>query len=64
VNVWDKEPALVIAVVQAILVLVIAFGVHITDSQVAAIVGVASAVLALLAGVATRSQVIPKGPTS
>ena len=42
------EPALVSAALQAIIALVVAFGLNLTDGQVAAVLGVAAAVMALL----------------
>jgi len=50
-----NEPVLVVGCVQAILALVVAFGLNLSDGQVAAILGVTGAVLALVA----RSKVSP-----
>lgn len=50
---WSKEPALIVGVIQAALVLAVSFGLHLTGEQVGAIAGVSAAVLALV----TRSQV-------
>ena len=58
-NVIRTQPALITAVVTAVLVLVTAFGVPISEDQHAAVVGVTGAVLALLAGVTTRALVTP-----
>ena len=44
-----NEPVLVVGCVQAILALVVAFGLNLSDGQVAAILGVTGAVLALVA---------------
>ena len=50
-----REPALVAGVLQALLALLLAFGVPLTTTQVAAILGFAAAVLALL----VRRKVTP-----
>lgn len=53
-----------IAIIQAIIVLVVSFGVPVTDAQATAIIGVTSAIAVLLGGgtaaLIGRSQVIPK----
>lgn len=54
---WLKsEIVLLMALVQAVLALVIAFGVNLTADQTGAILAVSAAIL----GVLTRSQVSPK----
>lgn len=53
------EPALVAGLVQSVLVLLVVFGVSLTDVQVAAILGVTSAVLAFL----VRRKVVPQHRT-
>lgn len=50
---FDREPALTLAVVQTLLALLLAFGVDLTVEQVGAILAVTAAVL----GWVTRSQV-------
>lgn len=50
-----NEPVLATALVQAVLILGVNFGLDLTDGQQAAILGFAAAVLALVA----RSQVVP-----
>lgn len=50
-----NEPVLVTALVQAVLVLAVSFGVHLSEGQSAAILGITGAVLAFVA----RSQVTP-----
>lgn len=55
-----REPVLVVALVQALLVAGVAFGLHLTDVQAAAVLGVTGAALALVA----RSQVTPVRGTS
>lgn len=52
---WGREPAMVVAFIQAILVLAVTFGLHLTTEQSGAILGVA----ALTLGLITRSQVSP-----
>lgn len=54
-NPLDREPALTLAVVQALLALVLAFGVDLTVEQTGAILAVTAAAL----GYATRQQVTP-----
>lgn len=53
------EPALVAGLVQSLLVLLVVFGVSLTDTQVAAILGVTSALLAFL----VRRKVVPQHRT-
>lgn len=52
---FGREPVLVLAVVQAALALVIAFGLDLTGEQVAGIVAVSAAVLGFVA----RQKVTP-----
>ena len=56
-NLWGREPALIIAVVTALLSLCIGFGLGITVEQAALITAAVAAVL----GVVTRSRVSPAG---
>ena len=51
----DREPVMLLAAVQAIIALVVAFGLELTPEQVGAVTAVAAAVL----GVVARSQVSP-----
>lgn len=51
----DREPALILAAVQSIIALIVAFGLDLSAEQVGAIVAVTAAVL----GVITRSKVTP-----
>jgi hypothetical protein len=53
--IWNREPALVMGAVQAILALILAFGVDLTSEQVGAILAVSAALLAL----AVRAKVTP-----
>jgi hypothetical protein len=54
---WNREPALFVAVVQALLALLLAFGVQLTVEQVGTIMAFTTAVLAWV----VRSQVTPTG---
>jgi hypothetical protein len=54
---WEKEPALIVGLVQAVIVLAIAFGVSLSPTQTAAILGVTSALTAIIGSFVTRSQV-------
>lgn len=54
-NIWKTEPAVVVAFIQAVIVLAISFGLPLTIEQQGAIL----AVVALGAGIITRSQVSP-----
>ena len=54
-NLWGREPAMVVAFVQALIALALAFGLNLSDEQFAAIVTVVSLGLGLL----TRSRVTP-----
>jgi uncharacterized protein (DUF697 family) len=54
-NLWGREPAMVLAFVQAVIVLGVAFGLKLTPEQTAAILAVTAVVLGLI----TRSQVSP-----
>ena len=63
-NLFANEPAVVIALVDAVLVLAITFGVPISGEQKVAIDGVLAAALAVAAGLVTRSQVTPVAKTT
>jgi hypothetical protein len=54
-NLWGREPAMVLAFVQAVIVLLVAFGLQLQPEQTAAIL----ALTAILLGLITRSQVTP-----
>lgn len=54
-----SEPAMVTALILALIGVASAFGLAVSDDQRAAIVAVAGAVLALVGGGVTRSQVVP-----
>ena len=53
--IFNREPALILAAVQAVLAVAIGFGVDITTEQLALILAATAAVL----GVITRSKVTP-----
>jgi hypothetical protein len=59
VNLVKTEPAIVVGFVDALIVLAITFGVPINEDQKAAIDGLLAAGLAVVAGIAIRSQVSP-----
>lgn len=50
---WGREPAMVVALIQAILVLGVSFGLKLTPEQTAGILTISAIVLGLI----TRSQV-------
>ncbi len=55
---FNREPAALLAAVQAIVALAISFGLSLTPEQVGGIL----AVTAILLGLVTRSQVSPTAP--
>lgn len=55
---WSREPVLTLAVVQALIGLLVSFGVDLTGDQTAAIMGVSAAVLGWVA----RTRVSPVVP--
>jgi hypothetical protein len=57
---WGREPAMVLALVQAVLALVVAFGLNLAPDQIGAILAVTAVVLGLI----TRSRVSPVSPTT
>lgn len=52
---WGREPALVLAAVQAVLAVAVGFGLPVTTEQMALILAAVAAVI----GVITRSRVTP-----
>lgn len=54
-NLWGREPAMVLAALQAVLALAIAFGLDLSAEQVGAVVAASAAIL----GLVTRTQVAP-----
>lgn len=56
---WGREPAMVLAAVQAVIALAVGFGLDWSAEQVALVVSASAAVLGLI----TRSQVTPPART-
>lgn len=54
-NLWGREPAMIVALVGAVISLTVAFGLSVTAEQTAAIVAVVQIALGLI----TRSRVTP-----
>lgn len=54
-NLWGREPAMVLAFVQTVLVLAVTFGLKLTPEQTGAILALTAVVLGLI----TRTQVTP-----
>ena len=54
-NLWGREPAMVLAFVQTLLVLCVTFGLKLTPEQTGAILALTAVVLGLI----TRTQVSP-----
>ena len=54
-NLWGREPAMVLALVQAVIVLGVSFGLQLTPEQTGAILALTAVVL----GLVTRSRVSP-----
>jgi uncharacterized protein (DUF697 family) len=54
-NLWGREPAMVLAFVQCVIVLGVSFGLRLTPEQTGAILALTAVVLGLL----TRTQVSP-----
>ena len=52
---FNKEPAVIIGLVQTVLALVVSFGLDLSTDQVGSIMALSAAVLAFV----TRSQVVP-----
>jgi len=57
-TIWGREPAMVLALVQAMIALVVAFGLNLAPDQIGAIL----AVTAVILGLVTRSRVSPGQP--
>ena len=58
-NILKVEPALVTGAVSAVLVLVTAFGLPLSEDQKAAVLGTIVPVLVLVQALVTRAQVVP-----
>jgi len=54
-NIWDREPALILGAVNAVLALAIGFGLPVTVEQASLVNAAAAAVLSVI----VRSQVTP-----
>lgn len=54
-NLWGREPAMVVAFVQALLVVAVSFGLNLTKEQTAGLLTLTAITLGLI----TRSQVTP-----
>ena len=52
---WNREPALIVALIGALIALLIAFGLHLSAEQVGAVMALVTAAL----GLVTRSRVTP-----
>lgn len=67
---WQSEPLAILAavniLVESIVVLVVAFGLSLSEMQIAAILGVTNAILGVVTALIGRSQVTPlsKSPPS
>jgi hypothetical protein len=59
-TIWGREPAMVLALVQAVIALVVAFGLSLEADQIGAILAVTAVVL----GLVTRSRVSPVSATT
>jgi hypothetical protein len=54
-TIWGREPAMLLALVQAVIALVVAFGLNLAPDQIGAILAVTAVILGLI----TRSRVSP-----
>ena len=54
-NLWNREPAMIIGLVQSAIILLVSFGLNLSNEQTGAILAFTAAVLAIV----TRSQVSP-----
>lgn len=54
-TIWGREPAMVLALVQAVVALVVAFGLNLGPDQIGAILAVTAVVLGLI----TRTRLSP-----
>lgn len=58
-NLWGREPAMVLALVQAVIVLGVSFGLRLSPEQTGAILTLTAVILGLI----TRTQVSPAAST-
>lgn len=56
-NLWDREPAMILGLVQTGIALSVTFGLHLSAEQIGAIMAFSASILALW----TRSKVTPNG---
>jgi hypothetical protein len=56
---FNREPAMILAAVEAAIVVAVVFGLDITDDQKEAILAFGGAILSLVTGLVIRSQVTP-----
>jgi hypothetical protein len=54
-NLWNREPAAILAAVQAVIALAVSFGLELTPEQIGSVLAVTATVLGLL----TRAAVVP-----
>jgi hypothetical protein len=54
-TIWGREPAMVLALVQALIALVVAFGLNLAPDQIGALLALTAVILGLI----TRSRVSP-----
>ena len=54
-TIWGREPTMVLALVQSVIALVVAFGLSLAPDQIGAILAVTAVILGLI----TRSRVSP-----
>jgi hypothetical protein len=54
-SIWGREPAMVLALVQAVIALVVTFGLSLAPDQIGALLAVTAVILGLI----TRSRVSP-----
>ncbi len=57
---WDNEPAAILGAIQAVLAVIISFGIHLSAEQIGSIMAASSAVVALL----VRRKVMPTNAPS
>jgi hypothetical protein len=54
-TIWGREPAMILALVQAVIALVVAFGLNLAPDQIGALLALTAVILGLI----TRSRVSP-----
>ena len=58
-NIIQKEPALITGFIAAVIAVLVAFGAHITDTQVGSIMALVAALLPIIAAFVVRQAVTP-----